>query len=175
MHLSIRGRSGRDRVRAPARARPAFRGLRRRGHGEHAAESAAPRASAGAGAAASAARTALNWSGKSRGQACRPAGAAAATSISRTTTAPGRSLPETRARTRPGSCRATPPRRARGYGGEAGQQVVVGEVGGPAIGGEDGAVEVIVQPPQHANEAAVVNAALGLGQRLIGAQFRQGG
>ena len=50
-------------------------------------------------------------------------------------------------------------------GGEAGEKIIVGDLGGPAIGGEDGTVEIVVQPPDHADEAAVVNAALGFGQR----------
>lgn len=47
-------------------------------------------------------------------------------------------------------------------GDETGEKIVVRKVGGPAIGGEDGTVEIIVQTLEHADQAAVVDAALGL-------------
>ncbi len=37
------------------------------------------------------------------------------------------------------------------------EEIIVAEVGGPAIGGKDGAVEIVVQTPEHADEAAIVN------------------
>jgi hypothetical protein len=114
--------------------------------------------SAGAFSAASAARTALNCSGNSRGQDCRVACAAAATSSSRCT---GSGL----------ELRAQPADlAAKLFVGslavqrdEMGEKIVVADVGGPAIGGEHCVVEIVMQAAQQSDEATVVNVALGLG------------
>jgi hypothetical protein len=54
---------------------------------------------------------------------------------------------------------------------QAREKIVIGEIGRPAIGGEDGMVEIVVQLPQHADKPAVVNIALGLAQFVAGAHL----
>ena len=46
-------------------------------------------------------------------------------------------------------------------GDEAGENVVVGEIGGPAVGISDGSVELVAQLLQDQHKAIIENAALG--------------
>lgn len=58
-------------------------------------------------------------------------------------------------------------------GNQVAEEIIITEVGGPAIRGKDGAVEIVVQTPEHADEAAIVNVMVRRNQRRAGAKFHQ--